>query len=133
MRLVTAPFAQPLGSRSFSDVWRRQLRWARLRRQTFKWAFVPEILVGAVPPLAFAGVAAALAGWPVIPMLVALAVGWYAIEALLAYAAGWPFSLRIAALCLLRDVMLPCLWIAAWTGDEFEWRGNPMTVAVSGD
>ncbi len=32
VRLVTAPFAQPLGCRSVFDVWRRQLRWARLRR-----------------------------------------------------------------------------------------------------
>jgi len=31
---------------------------------------------------------------------------------------------------MLRDALLPLLWIAAWTGDEFEWRGKAMTVAV---
>ncbi len=51
-------------------------------------------------------------------------VVWYAVEALLAYAAGWPFSLRIGLLCILRDALLPLLWIAAWTGNKFEWRGN---------
>src|SRR5262249_45481779 len=36
IRLVRAPFAQPLGHRGVAEVWRRQLRWARLRRDTFK-------------------------------------------------------------------------------------------------
>lgn len=130
VRLVTAPFAQPLGRRGAADVWRRQLRWARLRRATFKWFFVPEIFVGAIPPLAFAIVAAVLAGWPVLQTAALLAFIWYAFEALLAYVAGWPFSLRMGLLCMLRDILLPLLWIAAWSGDKFEWRGNAMTVAV---
>ena len=130
VRLVTAPFAQPLGCRGVFDVWRRQLRWARLRRATFKWFFAPEIFVGVVPPLAFGAVAADLAGWPVLGTVAPLFVVWYAFEALLAYAAEWPLSLRMLFLCMLRDVLLPVLWVAAWTGDEFEWRGNAMTVAV---
>ena len=32
-RLVRRPFVQPLGRRSLADVWRRQVRWARLRRE----------------------------------------------------------------------------------------------------
>jgi ceramide glucosyltransferase len=131
VRLVALPFPQPLGRRELADVWRRQLRWARLRRDTFKWFFVPEILTGVVPPLMFAALAAHLAGWPVLATIAPLAAGWYAIEALLAHVAGWPFSLRLALLCLLRDGILPALWIAAWVGDDFEWRGNAMTVAVS--
>jgi ceramide glucosyltransferase len=35
VRLVDRPFPQPLGYRSAADVWRRQLRWARLRRASF--------------------------------------------------------------------------------------------------
>ncbi len=130
VRLVTAPFAQPLGCRGAFDVWRRQMRWARLRRATFKWFFIPEIFVGVVPPLTFGALAAALAGWPVLDVVASLVVVWYGFEALLAYAAGWPFSLRMLFLCMLRDILLPLLWIAAWTGNKFEWRGNAMTVAV---
>jgi len=131
VRLVTAPFAQPLGRRNAADVWRRQLRWARLRRATFKWFFMPEILVGAVPPVVFAALAAGLAGCPVLAWVTSLIVVWYACEALLAYIAGWPFTPRMFVLCMLRDVLLPLLWIAAWTGDEFKWRGNAMTVAAN--
>ena len=42
--LVDQPFQQPLGARKMKDVWSRQLRWARLRRVTFPFHFVPEIL-----------------------------------------------------------------------------------------
>ena len=35
VRLVDRPLAQPLGRRSASEVWHRQLRWARLRRGEF--------------------------------------------------------------------------------------------------
>src|SRR5262249_43698111 len=52
VRLVDRPFEQPLGVRTASEVWNRQLRWARLRRASFKAFFVPEILTGAVFPLA---------------------------------------------------------------------------------
>jgi ceramide glucosyltransferase len=36
VRLVDRPFPQPLGYRAAAEVWRRQIRWARLRRDTFK-------------------------------------------------------------------------------------------------
>jgi ceramide glucosyltransferase len=129
VRLVAEPFMQPLGYRSAAEVWRRQVRWARLRRRTFKWFFAPEILVGGVPPLAAATAMAAALGWPILATVGPLAVVWYSAEVLLATLAGWPMSLRSVAMCLLRDALLPVLWVAAWLGDEFEWRGNAMTVA----
>uniref|UniRef100_UPI00056BA4D2 ceramide glucosyltransferase n=1 Tax=Rhizobium fredii TaxID=380 RepID=UPI00056BA4D2 len=51
VHLVSAPFEQPLGTRTFREVWARQCRWARLRRVTFPQFFAPEILAGVVPPL----------------------------------------------------------------------------------
>src|SRR5690606_15027840 len=50
VHLVDAPFGQPLGRRRLREVWHRQLRWARLRRASFPWYFLPEILSGALPP-----------------------------------------------------------------------------------
>ncbi len=29
---------------------------------------------------------------------------------------------------LLRDVVLPVLWINAWLSDDFVWRGNAMNL-----
>lgn len=130
VRLVAAPFVQPLGYRNAIDVWRRQVRWARMRRKTFKWFFVPEILVGGVTPLVIAAFLAAGLDWPIIGTIAALAALWYAAEAYMAHAVGWQLSVRSIAIWILRDALLPVLWIAAWIGDEFEWRGNPMSVAV---
>ena len=40
--LVDRPFEQPLGYRSALDVWRRQSRWARLRRACFRIFSFPK-------------------------------------------------------------------------------------------
>jgi len=130
VRLVAPAFVQPLGDRSLAAVWHRQLRWARLRRITFKSFFVPELFVGAVPPLAAAAALTVAAGWPMIGTLVPLVAAWYAIEVLLAYCAGWPLSLWSIPIWLLRDALCPVLWIAAWVGNDFEWRGNAMSGAI---
>ena len=47
---------------------------------------------------------------------------------LLAAALGWPLSRRSLPLWILRDLMLPVLWLAALCGNGFDWRGNEMTV-----
>ncbi len=130
VRLVSEPFVQPLGHRGLADVWRRQVRWARLRRETFRLYFVPELFVGAVPPLALGAVIAAAAGWPFAGTIAPMAAAWYAAEAALAHAAGWQLSWRSVAMWMVRDALLPVLWIAAWARDDFEWRGNAMSVAV---
>jgi ceramide glucosyltransferase len=131
VRLVDAPFAQPLGRRGAAEVWRRQVRWARLRRVTFRWYFLPELLGGSVPPLVAAGCAAVALGIDPLVMLAALAGIWYGSEAALAHAAGWQLSWRTPFAWMLRDVLLPCLWIKAWLGSSFEWRGNHMRVQES--
>lgn len=132
VRLVADPFIQPLGHRSAAEVWRRQVRWARLRRDTFKLCFITEILAGAVPPLAAAAVVAAAAGWSVIGTILPLAAAWYGAEAVLAYTVSWPLSLRSITTWMLRDALLPVLWITGWIGDDFEWRGHAMTIADQG-
>jgi ceramide glucosyltransferase len=133
VRLVDAPFPQPLGQRRLSDVWRRQSRWARLRRVCFPSVFLPELLCGAVfPTIALAFVALAL-DWPVVVSLAALLILWYGAEMVLARAAGWPLDAFYPLHAIMRDLMLPVLWADGWLGSNFEWRGNPMSIDESGD
>ena len=129
VRLVAQPFMQPLGNRSSAEVWRRQLRWARLRRTTFKLFFIPELFAGIIPPPTVA--VTVVAGWSIVATVFPLVAAWYAAEAFLAYRAGWQLSRRSIPVWMLRDALLPALWISAWVGNEFEWRGNPMSVAVA--
>jgi len=129
VRVVGRPFAQPLGYRGMAEVWHRQLRWARLRRTTFKLFFIPELLTGAVTPLALTVAIAIAAGWPIAALVAPLLAAWYAAEALLAHRAGWQWSPLSIPAWMLRDALLPVLWVCAWLGNEFEWRGNAMSVA----
>jgi ceramide glucosyltransferase len=126
VRLVTEPFEQPLGRRTAAEIWSRQLRWARLRRNSFPWLFLPEILVGATLPSLALGFAAWQYGYGIAGPVAGLLFLWFGAEALLALGAGWRLSLRLAAALLLRDLLLPVLWIAACAGSAFVWRGNAM-------
>ncbi|NVO15637.1 MAG: glycosyltransferase [Rhodoplanes sp.] len=128
VRLVDAPFEQPLGRRGATEVWRRQSRWARLRRACFPSYFLPEIATGGVlPALAFA-VAVHQLGGPVVPLLVVFVLAWYGAEMALARAARWHLSPWYPVHGLLRDLMLPALWLDGLLGSSFEWRGNEIQV-----
>src|SRR6202035_2008675 len=125
VRLVDAPFEQPLGYRSAAEVWRRQVRWARLRRTSFKAYFMPEILAGGAWPLLAAAFAVAQSDLP-LAAVPALAAVWYGSEAILAWAAGWHLSVRSPLAMALRDLLLPAIWFNGWLGSAFVWRGNQM-------
>jgi ceramide glucosyltransferase len=129
VRLVDGPFGQPLGQRSMGEVWKRQIRWARLRRDSFKLFYAPEIFSSGLLPVLLGGVAADIAD--ISPLGGAFIAGavWYGGEAALAYAARWPLSLYSPIAWILRDVLLIPLWIAGWFGNELVWRGNQMDMA----
>src|SRR5262249_32330202 len=107
VRLVDRPLAQPLGRRSASEVWNRQLRWARLRRASFLIYFLPEILSGGVLPILCAAIVAAAFGWPGLPVVAAFALLWYGSEMVLAAACGWHVSAFHPLYGLIRDLLLP--------------------------
>ena len=127
VKLVRDPWPQPLGHRSVTDVWNRQLRWARLRRATFAPLYALELASGGILPLLLAAILVVIdpVKWPGLLMLF---VAWYAAELLLASRMNWPISPRIALMLFVRDLALPALWIAGWTGNTFVWRGNAMNM-----
>jgi len=127
--LVDRPFAQPLGVRRFSDVWKRQLRWARLRRATFPLYYAPEAFTSSLPFALCAMIGADELHLSAFEALIGALAIWYVLEAALAKIAGWPLSWRSPFAWILRDALLPWLWVQGWAGDNFEWRGNAMTVA----
>ena len=113
-------------------MWGRQARWARLRRATFPLFFAPELFTSGL--LAIAAAAFAAAALELRPALFAFAIAlvWYGSEAALALLAGWRFTPATLFACLLRDALLPWLWLQAWFSDAFEWRGNAMSTAAEG-
>ena len=131
VRLVDRPFLQLLGPRTLANVWRRQLRWSRLRRASFPACYVPEIFTGLALPLAAAVGAAPALDLPPLGVAAGMIVVWLGAEAGLAAAAGWHLSWRSPLAWLARDLMLPVLWCAALTGSRFEWRGSPMRASAT--
>jgi ceramide glucosyltransferase len=128
VRLVDRPLSQPLGRRTAREVWNRQLRWARLRRASFFIYFLPEILSGGVLPIICAAILAYTFGWLGLLFISAFALFWYGSEMVLAAASGWHVSPLHPLYGLIRDLMLPALFVAALRGNDFIWRGNAMQV-----
>lgn len=123
VRLAQHMFSQPVGVRSFREVWERQLRWSRVRRDGFAGLFVTEILLGVVPPALLLS-ALAHAGWGL-----GLAVMWFATEWALCRRAGWPHGPRDVLAMVLRDFLLPALWVAGYARRGFDWRGTRLETA----
>ncbi|WP_275783023.1 ceramide glucosyltransferase [Pararhizobium gei] len=130
VHLVSSPFDQPLGRRSRHEVWSRQARWARLRRVTFPLFFAPEVLLGALPPLLFAVTAAILFGVNAYAVAAAVTAAIYLPELALGLAKGWRVSFLSLPAIIVRDVMLPLVWIRSWGSGAFVWRGNAMTIGT---
>ncbi|HEX5421573.1 MAG TPA: ceramide glucosyltransferase [Gammaproteobacteria bacterium] len=127
IHLVIHPFPQPLGMRPLGAVWRRQLRWARLRRRSFPLVNASEVVSGGLLPLA-ATAALVAAGALSSVWFSGLLIAWYGAEVLLARQYGWPASLRIAVLMVVRDLLLLPLWVLGWAGSKFVWRGSAMDI-----
>lgn len=133
VRLVDTPFRQPLGRRRAAEVWSRQVRWARLRRATFPLFYVPEILGGALLPFALIAALALIFDAPLGAALLAFATLWYGGEFFMLRRLGWPAPPLYPVQALLRDLLIPALWISGWRDRGFVWRGNHMHVAQASE
>ena len=107
---------QPLGRRTEQEIWSRQARWSRLRRVTFPGFFAPEILLGALPPLLLALAAVAIGDFTLLPAVLLVLAGIYLPEVALALAKGWRLSRWSVPAMMVRDVMMPAIWLRAWIG-----------------
>jgi len=128
VRLANRPFPQPLGRRTAREVWNRQVRWARLRRASFFLCFLPEIFSGGILPMIAVAIIAYGCGLAPLPIAAIFGACWYGGELLLAAAAGWPLSALSPFYGVVRDLLLPPLFITALHGNDFVWRGNEMQV-----
>ena len=132
VRLTAHLFEQPIGERRFLAVWARQLRWSKVRRLGFLPLFLSEIVSGGALPMA---AAVSLTALGVISPLVLMGyvAFWYGAEYVLAKRSNWPATVADVLTWICRDALLPALWVAAWFGNSFEWRGNAMSAPLLKD
>jgi len=124
VKLIDVPVPQPLGRRSFVEIWRRQIRWAQLRRQSFPGLFAGEPLSTSLFPAIAGGAAAELSGFGFLTGFMTSLALWVAVETAFAALAGWRWGLRYALACLVRDGFALAIWLLAWGRHTYEWRGN---------
>ncbi|HVB89487.1 MAG TPA: ceramide glucosyltransferase [Beijerinckiaceae bacterium] len=133
VKLVAPPFFQPLGKRTLGEVWSRQIRWARLRRATFPFLFLPEVATGLALPLLVAAFAASAAPWPAAPALLAYVALWYLAEISMCLACGWELSPTTVFALIARDLLIPALWVKALSGRSFVWKGQSLEASPESD
>jgi ceramide glucosyltransferase len=79
-------------------------------------------------PIIAVGIVASALNTPVAPSVGVFGAIWYGGEMVLAAAAGWRVSARSPLCALVRDLLLPVLFVSALRGNGFVWRGNEMQV-----
>lgn len=116
----------PLGARRWSDVWGRQVRWARTRLRLPVWPLVMwEPLIGLVVSLAALAGALVLGGVETELVLVAAALNillWLAAEKWFMAGRGLAYGPRAALASLVREVLAPVLMVTALSGRSMKWR-----------
>ncbi len=83
----------------------------------------PEIVLGGLPAFVLA-CGLALAGVSPWTAVLALMILWYVAEIPLAYALGAPPKWHSPLFWIVRDLLMPALWVGGWTIRRFDWRGN---------
>lgn len=127
VRLSSMPFGQPLGKKTWQSVWNRQKRWAKLRRDSFPGFFYLEILSGIIFPSICLILACSFSTVSFAWMFLYLFT-WYFIEFFVTKCVGWPFSLRQALAQILRDFLLPVLWVSAFGKGGYQWQGHKVDI-----
>jgi len=136
VRLADPRFFQPLGQRSLCEVVTRQIRWAQVRRLAFPFLYALEITTTGLWAILLAALAASLVSddVSVITLATALAAAlWYGSEFALALRLGWWASLSSLAAMVVRDLLIPVVWVAGWRQRSYVWRGNNVQVATWSD
>lgn len=114
-------FTQPIGRRSLRQVWNRQVRWSKVRRDGFPALFLFEPVNGALLAIVMAGLGGGVGFAALIATL------WYGAETLLCLREKWMACWTDILLFPLRDALIPMIWMSTLRNRTFEWRGNAMS------
>lgn len=120
----------PLGRRTWSEVWRRQKRWAQYRATMVPisiWAELPVLMIpsGLAGSLAFASVG----GYPAPTVFGCHALGWLLVDLITARSRGQRLSVSLALGCLVREAVNPLALLWGLVDRRIEWRGRAFGTA----
>lgn len=120
----------PLGVRSWSAVWRRQVRWARTRLRLPVWPLVLwEPAIGWAATGAAGGAALVCSGSNAMTVAAALLLhtaAWLSAEKWFMTGRGLSFGMRAAGAALVREALAPVLIVSALSSRAIDWRGTDL-------
>jgi ceramide glucosyltransferase len=85
--------------------------------------FSLEIFTGGLLPLLVTVALVVLHQAPALA-IPAMAAIWYGLEWAVAASAGWPISPMEFPVWILRDTLIPAVWLAAYASRGFVWRST---------
>lgn len=128
---VDRALEQPVGRRRLADVIERQNRWFHVRRINQPLVFIAE-LAGSLGPVLAVGTAGAavlgLGGWK---LALGTIAAWYAIEAGYLVAKRLPLRPLMPAAWMVRDALVPVLWLRALIFRRATWRGTTIDLGAT--
>lgn len=113
--------SQETGSRSFREIYDRQLRWSVIRRANERFSFPLEPLASPLPAALAGALAAPLAGLSAPLGFSATLLTWFCAEVGFAWLKGWEVSSWSPLAFLGREILSLAAWLRAWTTHEVVW------------
>ena len=125
----------PVAGRSFEEFWNRHTRWLVYRRDYAPIMFVVEPLAGGLGSTwnAYLFGYFDVFGLPPLVFILANLVFWYGAEALLVRAKGWHLDWVSPGAWMVRDMLLPAMWVRSLVSRRVRWKGGEVNVVPQSD
>jgi ceramide glucosyltransferase len=114
---------QPLGRRSWREVWNRQLRWRLIWRTQAPAVFAIAPLGSALLAALAGTFAAPMFGYSPITAAVETLGLWFCAETVLCLTKSWPTSLWSPLGFVGREILDLAVWLKALTTSDVAWAG----------
>jgi ceramide glucosyltransferase len=133
LRVVMSESAavHPVSGRRFGEFWKRHTRWLVYRRDYAPLAFVLEPLGGGLGSTwnAYLFGYFGLFGLSEPVYIAANLVFWYGLEAALVRARRWHLGWASPFAWMVRDIVLPAMWLQSLLSRRMGWKGGTVTAA----
>lgn len=125
------PVRQPILDQSFSDVWRRHVRWLGCRRKYLTVVFLCEGLFSTPVAVAAGAVVSSQYSWGAAVGAAGCVLAWCAADSLFTLLSGWHFGLRTPIAWLVREAIFLPMWASALVTRTVTWHGRRVPLAVN--
>jgi ceramide glucosyltransferase len=122
---------QPLGRRSWTQVWDRQLRWRLIWRVQAPAVYISALFGSALMAALAGAITAPAFGYPPAAIAAATLGVWLGLETCMCLAKGWPVSPWTPIAFIGREILDIAVWMRALTTSKVAWAGAVYRVGAA--